>query len=112
MYRLERTGQAIFYELAWAGSRKTLAMFVWGAIQAQSIVVQRVAEELLAESDAKCESIERRLRRFLSNERVEVKETWDQLLKQVLPYWKDKKVYLVLDITPFDEHAQIIYLGL
>jgi hypothetical protein len=91
---------------------KTLAMFVWGAIQAQSIVVQRVAEGLLAESDAKCESIERRLRRFLSNERVEVKKTWDQLLKQVLPYWKGKKVYLVLDLTPFDEHAQVIYLGL
>src|SRR5690349_21190605 len=87
-------------------------MFVWGAIKAKSIVVQKVAEELLAESDALCESIERRLRRFLRNERVEVKETWDQLLKQVLPYWKDKKVYLVLDITPFDEHAQVIYLGL
>ena len=91
---------------------KTLAMFVWGAIKANNIVVQRVAEELLAESHAKCESIERRLRRFLSNERVEVKETWDHLLKQVLPYWKDKKVYLVLDVTPFDEHAQVIYVGL
>lgn len=91
---------------------KTLAMFVWGAIQANSIVVQQVAEELLAESDAKCESIERRLRRFIANERVEVKETWNQLLKLVLPYWKGKKVYLVLDITPFDEHAQVIYVGL
>jgi hypothetical protein len=91
---------------------KTLAMFVWGAIQAKSIVVQQVAEELLTESDALCESIERRLRRFLANERVKVKETWDQLLKQVLPYWKGKKVYLVLDLTPFDEHAQVVYVGL
>lgn len=91
---------------------KTLAMFVWGAIQAKRIVVQQVAEEWLAESDAKCESIERRLRRFLANERVDIKETWDHLLRQVLPYWKGKKVYLVLDITPFDEHAQVIYVGL
>jgi hypothetical protein len=91
---------------------KTLAMFVWGAIQAKSMVLQEVAEELLTESEAKCESIERRLRRFLANERVEVKQTWEHLLKQVLPYWKGKKVYLVLDITPFEEHAQVIYVGL
>lgn len=32
---------------------KVLAMFVLGAIRAESIVVQRVAEELLEESDAK-----------------------------------------------------------
>jgi len=87
-------------------------MFVWGAIQAKSIVVQAVAEALLGESEAKCESIERRLRRFLANERVEVKDTWRHLLAGVLPYWKDKKVTLILDLTPFDEHAQVIYVGL
>lgn len=91
---------------------KTLAFFTWGAIQAKSIVVQQVAEELLAESQAKCESIERRLRRFLANEQVDVEETWGHLLAQVLPYWKGKKVYLVLDITPFDEHVQVVYVGL
>ncbi len=32
---------------------KTLALFVLGAIKAESIVIQRVAEALLAESDAK-----------------------------------------------------------
>jgi hypothetical protein len=91
---------------------KVLAMFTWGAIQAKSIVVQQVAEELLAESEAKCESIERRLRRFLANDRVDVKETWNCVLAEVLPYWKGKKVYLVLDLTPFEEHAQVIYVGL
>jgi hypothetical protein len=91
---------------------KNLALFVYGAIQAKSIVVQHVAEELLEESDAKCESIERRLRRFLANERIETKETWDIILQKVLSYWKGKKVYLILDITPFEEHAQIVYIGL
>jgi len=91
---------------------KNLALFVYGAIQAKSIVVQHVAEEVLEESDAKCESIERRLRRFLANERIETKETWDIFLQKVLAYWKGKKVYLVLDLTPFEEHAQIVYIGL
>ena len=45
---------------------KTLAMFVLGAIKAESIVLARVAEVLLAESEAKAPSIERRLERFLS----------------------------------------------
>jgi Transposase DDE domain len=91
---------------------KVLAMFVWGAIQAQSIVLQRVAEALLAESKAKCPSIERRLQRFLANDRVEVEETWELFLRQTLPYWKGEKVSLILDITPFDEHAEVVYIGL
>lgn len=91
---------------------KTLAMFSWGAIKAKSIVLQQVAEELLAESDAKCESIERRLRRFLANDRISSQETWNDLLAQVLPTWKGKKVTLVMDSTPFEEHAQVIFVGL
>ena len=51
-----------------------------GAIRAESSVLQRVAEALLAESDAKASSIERRLERFLSNDRIETEQTWNDLL--------------------------------
>lgn len=91
---------------------KVLAMFVLGAIKAESIVVQRVAEELLTESAATVSSIERRLQRFLSNERIEVEDIWEQFLAQVLPYWQHQPVTLILDITPFEEHAQVVYVGL
>src|SRR6266480_2183750 len=67
---------------------KVLAMFVLGAIKAESIVIQKVAEALLAESEAKAPSIERRLERFLSNERIETEKTWDDLLEQVMPYFR------------------------
>jgi len=87
-------------------------MFVLGAMRAESIVVGQVAEELLSESDAKVPSIERRLQRCVSNGRIEVEQTWDQFLEQVLPYWRGKESTLVLDITPFEEHAQVVYLGL
>lgn len=40
-------------------------------------MVQRVAEELLTESAAKVLSLERRLQRFLSNERIDTEEIWD-----------------------------------
>jgi hypothetical protein len=91
---------------------KTLAMFVLGAIKAESIVVQRVAEGLLGESEAKAPSIERRLERFLSNPRIETAEVWDDFLAQILPYFTQQPLRLVRDLTAYEEHAQVIYIGL
>lgn len=91
---------------------KTLALFVWGAIKAKSIVLAQVAEELLGESEAKVPSIERRLQRFVSNQRIQVEEVWQDFLKQSLAAWSQQKVMLVLDLTPFEEYAQVVYVGL
>jgi hypothetical protein len=91
---------------------KTLAMFVLGAIKAESIVIPRVAEALLAESEAKAPSIERRLERFLSNQRLDTEKTWDEFLGQIMPYFQQAPMQLVLDLTPYEEHAQVLYLGL
>jgi hypothetical protein len=91
--------------------KKVLALFVLGAIKAESIVVARVAEELLTETEAKVPSIERRLQRFLSNERIEVEPVWEQFLAEVLPTWRGKEVTLILDITPFEEHAKTRVCG-
>jgi len=87
-------------------------MFVLGAIRAESIVVQRVAEALLEESDAKASSIERRLERFLSNDRIKTEQTWNNLLAEVMPFFLEKPIRLVIDLTPYEEHAQVIYIGL
>jgi hypothetical protein len=91
---------------------KTLAMFVLGAIRAESIVLSRVAEALLAESEAKVPSIERRLARFLSNENIETVETWETFLAHVLPAFRHAPMRLIIDVTPYEEHAQVIYVGL
>jgi hypothetical protein len=91
---------------------KTLALFVLGAIQAKSIVIPQVAEALLAESEAKASSIERRLERFLSNERIDTEETWNALLEQIMPYFRQGPMRLVIDLTPYEEHAQVIYIGI
>jgi len=85
---------------------------VWGAIKAESIVLARVAEELLSESNAKVPSIERRLQRFVSNERIDVEAVWDDFLSEIGAYWKQQEVVLVLDLTPFEEYAQVVYVGL
>src|SRR5260370_10120600 len=57
-------------------------------------------------------SIERGFARFVANERLDVSSIWTEVLKQLLPSWKGKAVQLVLDCTPFDDRATIVYLGL
>jgi len=53
-------------------------------------------------------SIERRLARFVANERIVVSSVWKQFLSQVLPFWHGKAVRLVLDCTPCGDQATIV----
>ena len=94
--------------------KKTLAFFVLGIVLAGSAVLQRVAETLSERgiSEAKMTSIERRLARFIANERIVVPQVWKLFLAQVLPYFRGKKLYFVLDLTPFQDELSIVYIGL
>ena len=91
---------------------KTLAFFVLGVLLAGTTRVPRVAEALLAISPAKSPSIERRLARFLANDRIEVASLWTPLLSQFLRFWRDQRLLFVLDGTSIDERASVLYLGL
>jgi hypothetical protein len=101
-----------FFEHLHGHQSKTLALFVLGVMRAGSIVLAQVAEALLAESAASAPSIERRLQRFLSNEKIEIVSTWEAFLTQVLPAFQQAPMRLVIDVTAYEEHAQVIYVGL
>ena len=94
--------------------KNALALFVIGIVVSGSAVLQRVAESLSLQgmNPAKMTSIERRLARFLSNERVVVTKIWEQFLAQVLPFWHGKPMRFILDCTPFRDESTIVYLGL
>src|SRR5437870_4542157 len=94
--------------------KKTLAFFVLGIVLSGCAVMQRVAETLYERglSEAKMSSIERRLARFIANERIVVPQVWKLFLAQVLPYFRGKKLYFVLDLTPFQDDLSIVYIGL
>jgi hypothetical protein len=51
------------------------------------------------------------LARFVANRRIVVSEVWKQFLEQVLAYWQGKRLYLVLDCTPYGDRACIVYVG-
>jgi Transposase DDE domain len=94
--------------------KKTLALCVMGIVLAGSAVLQRMAEGISLQgiNPAKMTSIERRLARFIANDRVVVSQIWQDFLSQVLPFWQGKPLRFVLDGTPFRDDATIVYLGL
>src|SRR5260370_1648934 len=57
-------------------------------------------------------SIERRLARFIANDQIVVEDVWKEFIAQVLPFWRDQKLRFVLDMTPFNDDATSIYVGL
>jgi hypothetical protein len=57
-------------------------------------------------------SHERRFQRFVANERIEVDTCWNSFLQQVVPFWQNKPVTLVLDLTPSTNEATIVYVGI
>ena len=81
-----------------------------GIIVSGSAVLQRIAESVVERglSQAKMPSIERRLARFVANQRIVASDVWKQFLEQVLPYWHGKRLYLVLDSTPCGDWATIV----
>jgi len=94
--------------------KKTLAFFVLGIVLSGCAVMQRVAETLSEHglSEAKMTSIERRLARFIANERIVVPLIWKLFLAQVLVPFRGQKLSFVLDNTPFRDDLTIVYLGL
>src|SRR5438105_2403464 len=83
--------------------KKTLAFFVLGIVLSGCAVIQRVAETLseLGLSEAKRSSIERRLTRFIANQRLVVPLIWRLFLAQVLTAFRGQQWYFVLDNMPF-----------
>ncbi len=92
--------------------QQTLAWIVLGVVLSGSAVLQRMAESLYGISAAKMPSIERRLARFVANNRVNTSLVWKRFLGHLLPFWRERRVFLVLDCTPFDDRATIVYVGL
>lgn len=94
--------------------QQSLAFCVQAIIQSGNAVMQRVAEAVWehSSSETKMVSHERRFQRFVANERIEVESCWNSFLQDVLPFWHEKPVTLILDLTPYTKEATIVYVGI
>lgn len=89
---------------------RTLALLVLGLLWAETVSLPRIAAEL--PTAARDPSVERRLRRWLSNRHVTVGPIWRALLPTLLAHLAGRKIILVFDPTPFTTQATILLLGL
>lgn len=95
---------------------RALALFSLGMIQAETVRVHRVAAAIphLAPTPqpATIPSTERRLQRFLANDRVTVATLWHPLLPHLLAGWAGREATLVFDPTPFGRTGTILWMGI
>ena len=82
--------------------QEALAFVVQGIIQSGNAVMQRVSEAVweYTSSETKIVSHERRLQRFVANDRIDVEANWKDFIQKILPYWQNKRVNFILDMTP------------
>ena len=97
-----------------AYQQDALAFAVAGIMHSETAVMQRVAEAVWERSSSltSISSHERRLQRFVANERIEVQACWAHVLAHILPFWHNKPVTLILDVTPYSSYASIVYVGI
>lgn len=87
-----------------------LALFSLGMMQAETVRLHRIAPVLpLA---ASVPSIERRLQRFLANDRVQVTTLWQPLVPHLLAGWAGREATLVVDPTPYGATGTILWIGI
>ena len=89
---------------------RVLALFAAGILWANSVTLLKVAAALpLPAADP---SIERRLRRFLTNPAVSVASLWEPLLPALVRSVGGREVVVVFDPTPYRDCGTILCLGL
>lgn len=89
---------------------RALALFSLGMIEAETVRLHRVATAV--PQPATVPSTERRLQRFLANDRVGVETLWQPLLPSLLAGWTGHPVTLVFDPTPYGKLGTILWIGI
>lgn len=89
---------------------RALALFSLGMIQAETVRLHRVAAALPL--PATVPSTERRLQRFLANDRVGVRTLWQPLLPHLLAGWAGREATLVFDPTPYGATGTLLWIGI
>lgn len=91
-------------------SLERLSLLVMGIIHAQSAAPARIAEalETLGLSDAKAESIERRIRRIENDPELNAALCFHPLARQRLLWGRPQELLLILDPTTQEEHVVMV----
>jgi hypothetical protein len=89
---------------------QTLAWFSYGVLLAHSCTLSRVVQQLTGQADAS--SGERRLQRWLANERIELATLFENWIKWVLRLWGKAPLLVLVDETKLSDHVAVMMVGL
>lgn len=87
----------------------TLSLFSYGVILAQSCQLSQVAKKL--NNRAENSALERRLQRWLANERVQLQPLLVYWVQWVAQVWGKAPMLLVVDETKLSDHVAVMMLG-
>jgi len=89
---------------------RTLAFFSYGVVLTQTCCLGRVAQALLGRADAS--SWERRLQRWLANDRLHSAGLLAYWVKWVLKLWGNAPLVVLVDETKLSNHVAVMMVGL
>lgn len=87
----------------------TLAFFSYGIIVAQTCWLNKVAQALSGHAEAS--SLERRLQRWLANDRLALSTLLTQWVKWVVALWGDAPLLVLVDETKLSDHVAVMMIG-
>ena len=87
-----------------------LALYSYGVVLARQCAPSRVAEKLPLVG--KADTVQRRLERFLDNERIDWQQCCQAWAKWVLSHYSGERVILLVDETKLANHLSVMVVGL
>lgn len=109
LYQWTRQIKSVFQELGvWQAIG--LAMYSYGVVVTRGSAPSRVAEKL--SGVGKADSVQRRLERWLANERIDWQACCRVWAGWVLRCWSGEQLYLLVDETKLGQHLSAMVVGL
>ena len=90
--------------------KRTLALFSYGVLGAQSCTLSRVCRHLSGKAENS--SLERRLQRWLANERLSLPGLMACWVGWVLRVWGNAPLLILIDETKLSDHVAVMMVGL
>ena len=98
------------FTLAGAWQIKGLGLYSFGVIEARHCAPSRVAEKMV--EVGKADTVQRRLERWLDNERIDWQECCQRWAKWVLSCWQGEQLFLLVDETKLGNQLSVMVVGL
>jgi len=89
--------------------KRTLAAFSYGVLLAQSCTLNTVAQHVTGRANGS--SLERKLQRWLANERVGMKVLFGFWIGWVLRLWGKAPLLILVDETKLSDHVAVMMVG-